>query len=614
MAWQMDSAAIASALISGIEGMVSQSNITIYPAKIPQRNPITGEITGYTLPVGYSIKALVIEEYRNEVNEQGKADNPVNRITVIVPPTSLSNASMPVTNYKYIDPVQAQIKYKDWLFDVVRVSTPGANGNQVEAINLHIEAKRVTKQPQLLQTQASNIVISNVLSDRATITWSRGTGTGVTVFVKRGSDTTLFTPNNAQVFTGNAVFGIGTQFSNSGWYCVYRGSGTTVTVTNLSADSSYQVAIFEYVNSTYLAGIGDTFVTWSAPPGTQVTNLTVDSTDVTWVNGSGENTIVMYALGTVIPDDLVINGEVYTVGTDVEVAGWKCISNGVGTSVAKPALLDETEYTFLAYSYNGDGYGNAYLTTTGTNYSTFITYVDTPTVQVASLEASVTGNSVNLTWVNGSGDETIIIYANTDILASDLVTDYTIYEVGNDVDVTGWQCLYKGTDEALTLSDLSLSSKYTFVAFSYSGSLYPVYNTSVVSNTDVATILASAPSNTTNIVLSNVYDDMFDVTWVSGTGENRGLWVHAGATSDMPSLVDGTAYNVGAIVDGWELVSIYNDLTTSDVVTGLNEGTLYAVCVTDYNGTGDYSNYALTNNIVTTTTLIPIVKWFISES
>lgn len=93
-------------------------------------------------------------------------------------------------------------------------------------------------------TQASNISFSSIGGASATISWNEGSGNKRAVFVKAASSG-VTTPVASHTYTANTVFSSGEQIA-TGWYCVYNGNGSSVTVSGLSAATDYRVQIFEY--------------------------------------------------------------------------------------------------------------------------------------------------------------------------------------------------------------------------------------------------------------------------------------------------------------------------------------------------------------------------------
>ncbi|MDR6966764.1 hypothetical protein J2X31_000762 [Flavobacterium arsenatis] len=94
-------------------------------------------------------------------------------------------------------------------------------------------------------TEATNIGFSSVLTTSATIGWDNGDGTNRAVFVK-ADNTDTPVPLNNTTYTANTTFGSGTQIGTSGWFCVYNGTGTSVSVAGLSPTTTYRAMVVEY--------------------------------------------------------------------------------------------------------------------------------------------------------------------------------------------------------------------------------------------------------------------------------------------------------------------------------------------------------------------------------
>ncbi|MEI7830555.1 MAG: glycine-rich protein, partial [Prolixibacteraceae bacterium] len=97
-------------------------------------------------------------------------------------------------------------------------------------------------------SQASNLTFSNITINQADIAWTNGNGTKRIVFVKAANSGSPV-PVNATTYTANTIFGSGTQISSTGWYCMYDGIGTSVTITGLTPGTSYQAMVLDYIGS-----------------------------------------------------------------------------------------------------------------------------------------------------------------------------------------------------------------------------------------------------------------------------------------------------------------------------------------------------------------------------
>ncbi|KPK80499.1 MAG: hypothetical protein AMS27_16965 [Bacteroides sp. SM23_62_1] len=82
-------------------------------------------------------------------------------------------------------------------------------------------------------------------STEMTINWVRGNGVKRVVFVKEAGTGYPF-PTDNLTYSADTVLGNGDQAGSAGWYCVYNGSGSTVTVSGLDPSTQYRVMVLDY--------------------------------------------------------------------------------------------------------------------------------------------------------------------------------------------------------------------------------------------------------------------------------------------------------------------------------------------------------------------------------
>jgi len=139
--------------------------------------------------------------------------------------------------------------------------------------------------------QATSLTFTATTTTSTTVSWVNGNGNKRAVFVKAALTGSPLPVDNT-FYTANPVFGSGSQIGSSGWYCVCNGTGTSVTITGLTAGTSYSVKTIEYTQLAlvfYLnadASGNPATVTTAAPPaisyaspqtystGTAITSLT----------------------------------------------------------------------------------------------------------------------------------------------------------------------------------------------------------------------------------------------------------------------------------------------------------------------------------------------------
>ncbi len=109
-------------------------------------------------------------------------------------------------------------------------------------------------------------IATNAGSGKLVLSWTPGTGSDGSVVVVRAGPITD-QPVDGTVYTGNPDFGAGDNLS-SGNYVVFAGSGSTVTVNNLSGAFRYSMAVYSYVGSgaSINYSLGSPATTSAVPP------------------------------------------------------------------------------------------------------------------------------------------------------------------------------------------------------------------------------------------------------------------------------------------------------------------------------------------------------------
>ncbi len=97
--------------------------------------------------------------------------------------------------------------------------------------------------PSVAATGVSFSAISDV---SMTINWINGDATNRLVVVSTIPINASDIPSNSSIYTANTLFGSGSVIGSS--YVVYAGTGSAVTVSGLSGNTNYYVAVFEFNN------------------------------------------------------------------------------------------------------------------------------------------------------------------------------------------------------------------------------------------------------------------------------------------------------------------------------------------------------------------------------
>lgn len=174
--------------------------------------------------------------------------------------------------------------------------------------------------------QARNLTFTSIQSQSITLNWVGDLNTNCVVFAKENG-TGKSSPANNTTYTGNAVYGSGTQIGSTGWYCVYNGPATTITVTGLKKLTSYGFHVVEYTGN---AG-AEQYFTADVPSAyaNQATNIFVEQTavslpgvvsgDVSWADQDNDNDLDMIITGAGtsnwVSKTFVNNGAGFGTGT-----------------------------------------------------------------------------------------------------------------------------------------------------------------------------------------------------------------------------------------------------------------------------------------------------------
>ena len=498
-------------------------------------------------------------------------------------------------------------------------------------------------------TQASKITFSNVTTTGMTAAWTRGNGTSCIVFIKFAS-TGSPAPVKNTTYTANPVYGSGSQIGTTGWYCIYNGTGTTVSITGLTALQTYRLMVCEYNGTPGLEKYLTTTSTnnpnnqatidYTAPT-TQASNVTFSAITnssfiVDWTRGNGSNCVVFVKQATTGTPAPVNNttytaNTIFTNGSQIGTSGWYCVYVGTGTEVSITGFTQNTTYRVMVCEYNGTPGLEKYLKTAETNDPmNQLTISNPPTVQATNLIfSSVTTASFAASWTRGNGSNCIAFVKQTTSgtatpVSKTTYTPNTVFGNGSQIGTTGWFCVYKGTGTNVSITGLSAGTAYRVMVCEYNNAPgSEQYNsTSATNNPNNQTTDYLAPTTQAYSISSfSITTNTFSANWIRGNGSNCAAFI-AKTNSGNAAPVNNNTYSADTIfmsgseigTTGWYCV--YNGTGTSVNISGLMSGTTYSLMVCEYNGTPHLEKYntsASTNNPIIVTTLSNTVwdgtKW-----
>jgi hypothetical protein len=501
------------------------------------------------------------------------------------------------------------------------------------------------------QQQASDIVFSNVQSDRFTLNWTDGSGTSRVVLIKQDSAGTPAPVNNA-TYNASPAFGSGSQIGATGWYCVFNGTAhaSGVVVTNLLANTKYRVMVCEFTGDlgseqyntstannnpnnqktcqltvptisgptvlcsgstqvNYATESGMTGYTWDiSPGGTLVSGQGTNNIAVIWNTPGAQTVSVIYTSPTgcvaLTPSTLnvTVNSTPAAAGSITGPTAVCTGSSGVVYSV--PAVQFATSYTWNL------PFGASIVSGAGTNAIT---------VNFQSFASS--GNiSVYATNSCSNGLPSEILHVN-------IYPQFTGQAVLQNITINSSQnmCL---TAQTITTGGSGTSflvqngGQITLIASQYIRFLpaTTVQSGGYLHGTINTQCIPCGLQQATNIVFSNVLTNGVTTNWTDGSGAKRivfikqdslGTSVPVNNTTYSANPVFGSGSQIGT--SGWYCV--FNGTTHSPGVTisNLLANTKYRVMVCEYNGSPGTEQYNISSasnnpkNIKTCVIVVPAI-------
>lgn len=386
-------------------------------------------------------------------------------------------------------------------------------------------------------SQATTFSATNIQANQMQANWVRGNGTAGVLVVARQGGVVTTDPSSGTSYTANAAFGNGSQIG-TGNYVVYSGTSTNVTITALTANTTYHFAIYEYnslgvcYNTTELTGNAKTLLAndncsgaialtaFSTPTcGGATSGTTVGATD----SGIGSFTCNGF---TGNPDDDVwysfvatsANHTITVVGASpldavVDLRSGTCNGSNIACADATTSggteVINATGLTIGAtYLIRIYGYGT--VSSGAGTFTICVTTTPPPSYFRSKQTGNWTGTTTwqystdNSNWNDAvaaptSIDLSIIIRNNhTVTVSSDITADEIAIESGGIISHTGGIfTINNGTGNDLTIQNggkLSLPSN----------SIYPNTSTgAVISVQNGGIITASGSSNINNIQTTN---------------------------------------------------------------------------------------------------------------
>ncbi len=236
-----------------------------------------------------------------------------------------------------------------------RSGTAWSTGLEVSALPL--APPQPVNITNLLATPQNNAVL---------LSWTNPTTAFDEVMIVAKASTSFTTVPSGTTYTANANFtGTGTAFE--GGKVVYRGTGTSMTVTGLTGGTTYFFKVFTRSGTAWSTGVQVSAIPTAAATPANVTNLIataqVSAASVTWTNPTStfdEILVVAKELTGFLttPVGTTYNSDSNFSGTGTAFEGGKVVYRGIGTSVTVTNLIAGRTYFFRAYTRLGTVWSN----------------------------------------------------------------------------------------------------------------------------------------------------------------------------------------------------------------------------------------------------------------
>ncbi len=222
-----------------------------------------------------------------------------------------------------------------------------------------------------------------------------------------------------------------------------------------------------------------------------ISNNTGTSLDLSWTNGNGDKVLVVAketANALVDPQNETSYSAstVFTSGDETETGSENyVVYDGTGTTVSVSGLTSGTDYDFTVYTYSSA------CPCYNPDEAFVSTYCTSPTTSPSSFAGNnVAYSTLDLSWTNGNGDQTLITgrrsdSGHVDPLMGVSYSSNTAFGQGDEIG-SGNFVLYNGTGTSFTVTALAPGTEYVFSAYTFNSAsnCYNMEESRVVVSTD----------------------------------------------------------------------------------------------------------------------------------
>lgn len=472
-------------------------------------------------------------------------------------------------------------------------------------------------------TQVTAAVVGGATSGTLNISWTAGSGTNSLVIVRAGAAVSQ-APVTGTLYNASATFGAGDNLGSSNFVC-YSGVGTSFTLSNLSASTTYHVAVYTYNLAGFCFNLaGPAIASGSTTAPASVIETFEPGTKNSYTNGNDLCNLGNWNLNGALIGNSASDAKNGLKSARIQSTGSITMlfdkPNGLGTVSISHALFNGDAPTTWRMDVSDDG-GATFVA-----YQSPVQNTNSPVLSTVSFTPNITGNLIRIRIVKLSGgassrlnidDITLGDYVSTNTVTTGAIvgspfciTNVTGAGVSVPFSSTGTfntgnvytAQLSDGTGSFTLAQDIGTLASVanagviaaTIPAGTVTGSAYKirvVASDPVITGSASATVL-SINLNTPEVtgVSGGPSSGAVTVSWTNPTGCYNDVMVMA-FTSSITCLPagNGSAYTPNTIYGSGTACSgaftVYRNTGNSVVVTGLTNGTIYYFKVFVRNGT-----------------------------
>ena len=458
-----------------------------------------------------------------------------------------------------------------------RLGTVWSSGVQVNAV------------PNILVIpQPDNIInlIATAQTTAALLNWSNPIANFDEVMIVAKPLVGFSTIPNGTSYTADANFtGGGTAFEAG--KVIYRGIGTSVTVTNLVGGTPHYLRAYTRLGNVWSSGIEVNVVPNSVviPQPLSIFNLTAtpqtNAVTLSWTNPASNFEEVMIVAKPISGFATIPSGTIYTadanfIGGGTAFEGGKVVYRGASTNVTVTNLADRTNYYFRAYTRLGN------IWSSGVEVNAIPNSVVIPQpLSIFNLTATPQTNAAALSWTNpASNFEEVMIVAKPISGFTTIPTGITYTAdanfTGAGTAFEGGKVIYKGAGTNVTATNLVGGTTHYFRAYTRLGS---IWSSGVEVNVIPAVLVIPQPLSIFNLT-ATPQTNAAALNWTNPASNFEEVMIVAKPISGFTTIPTGITYTAdanftgaGTAFEGGKV--IYKGAGTNVTATNLVGGTTH---------------------------------------